>query len=434
MSCPRVAAARCLVAVVDGQSLSRQIPLQEKSLPEKQRPLYRELCYGTLRRYWQLDAALKPCFSKGLKRKDSDIRMLIYIGAYQLFFTRIPPHAAISSAVEACKTLKKKWAAGLCNAILRRCQRDGEALFKDLPADAASAHPAWLYKAITRAWPEQASAVFEANNTHPPMCLRVNQQQHSRDAYLAKLSAADIDATTCQYAPMGLRLSSPCGVEALPEFFAGAVSVQDEAAQLCTRLLELQPGQRVLDACAAPGGKSGAILEAEPALQELVALDIDEGRLERVADNLQRLGLRAHYQVADAADPQAWWDSQAFDRILLDAPCSATGVLRRNPDIRLHRRASDIPELVSLQRRILDAMWQCLAPGGILVYATCSVLPEENEQQIADFLQRHDDAHSAALDVAWGIDRKVGRQLLPSNEGADGFFYAKLVKAAATGH
>ena len=431
MSCPRVAAARCLSAVLEGQSLSRQLPVEEKQLPENQRSLYRELCYGTLRHYWRLEGALKPCFSKGLKRRDNDVRMLIYIGAYQLFYTRIPPHAAINSAVDGCKKLKKKWAAGLCNAILRRCQRDGDVLFESLPADAASGHPGWLYKSIKRAWPEQASAVFDANNSHPPMCLRINRQQGSREAYLESLANANIGAIACRYAPMGIRLDAPCAVDALPAFFEGAVSVQDEAAQLCTTLLDLQAGQRVLDACAAPGGKSGAILEAETNLDELIALDIDEGRLERVAENLQRLGMTAHYQVADAADPKAWWDGRHFDRILLDAPCSATGVLRRNPDIRLHRRASDIPELVALQGRIMDALWECLAPGGVMLYATCSVLPEENEHQVASFIQRHSDACYIALDVEWGIECKTGRQLLPSSEGADGFFYAKLVKAAA---
>ncbi len=428
MSCPRVAAARCLAAVLDGQSLSRQLPLEEKPLADNQRSLYRELCYGTLRQYWRLDAALKPCFSKGLKRRDDDVRMLIYIGAYQLFHTRIPAHAAINSAVDGCRALNKKWAAGLCNAILRRCQRDGEALFANLPAAAASGHPPWLYKAINTAWPEQASAVLAANNSHPPMCLRVNRLRGDRQQYLQQLAQADIAADACQFSPQGIRLGHAVGVDALPGFFDGAVSVQDEAAQLCTSLLDLQPGQRVLDACAAPGGKSGAILEAEPDLSELIALDIDATRLERIAENLHRLDLAANCQAADAARPEQWWDGKAFERILLDAPCSATGVLRRNPDIRLHRRASDIAELAVLQAQMLDALWGCLAPGGILLYATCSVLPEENEQQIRHFLQRHDDANCEALAVDWGLDREVGRQILPSQEGADGFFYAKLIK------
>lgn len=431
MSCPRVAAARCIAAVLEGQSLSRQLAVEEQRLADNQRSLYRELCYGTLRQYWRLDAALKPCFSKGLKRRDNDVRMLIYIGAYQLFYTRIPPHAAINSAVEGCRTLKKKWAAGMCNAILRRCQRDAEALFAALPADAASAHPSWLFKAIKRAWPDQATAVFEANNQHPPMCLRVNRLRSSRDDYLAALTAAGIEASPCDHAPHGIRLAAPCAVEALPDFFEGSASVQDEAAQLCTGLLDLQPGQRVLDACAAPGGKSGAILEAQPEIGELLALDIEPQRLERVAENLHRLGLAANCQAADASNPEQWWDGQHFDRILLDAPCSATGVLRRNPDIRLHRRASDIAELVALQAKMMDALWACLAPGGILVYATCSVLPEENEHQLKHFLQRHSDAHCEPLKVDWGMDRSGGRQLLPSSEGADGFFYAKLVKASA---
>ena len=428
MSCPRVAAARCLAAVRNGESLSRQLPIEERTLPDNQRPLYRELCYGTLRQFWRLDAALKPCFSKGLKHRDDDVRMLIYIGAYQLFHTRVPPHAAINSAVDGCRKLKKKWAAGMCNAILRRCQRDGEALFAGLPPAAASAHPEWLYKAITRAWPGQAEAVLAANNSPPPFCLRVNRLHADRDSYLQQLSAADISANCCDFAPLGLRLPQACSVDRLPGFNDGAVSVQDEAAQLCTTLLDLQPGQRVLDACAAPGGKSGAILETEPQLDSLLALDVDASRLTRIEENLERLGLRAACIAADAAKPDEWWDGQAFDRILLDAPCSATGVLRRNPDIRLHRRADDIPALAKLQSRILDALWECLAPGGLLLYATCSVLPQENEQQVQAFLKRQPKALAETIDADWGLDRGVGRQLLPSVDGPDGFFYAALRK------
>lgn len=429
MSCPRLAAAQCLTAVANGQSLNRQLPINEQSLPNQQRPLYRELCYGVLRHYWTLKAALKPCFAKPLKRKDLDVEMLALVGAYQLRYTAVAPHAAINSGVEACRTVKKKWAAGMVNAILRRCQRDGDELFANLPPAAAASHPQWLYQAIKKAWPQQAEAILAANNSHPPMCLRVNARQSDRDRYLQTLNDAEIDANPCDFAPQGLRLHTPQPVNRLPGFAEGLASVQDEAAQLCTTLLELGPGQRVLDACAAPGGKTGAILETEANLSEVVALDVEDGRLDRVWDNLQRLGLSATLLCADATDTDSWWDGKPFDRILLDAPCSATGVIRRNPDIKLHRRADDIPALVALQRRILDALWQCLSPGGTLLYATCSVLPEENEQQVADFSTRHNDAAEAPIEASWGEARPAGRQLFPAVDGPDGFFYAVLHKS-----
>lgn len=424
---PRVAAARCLAAVVgEGASLSQQLPLQEKHLDPQQRPLLRELCYGTLRHYWRLDAALKPLFKKPFKAKDQDIQLLIYLGAYQLFYTRIPSHAAINSSVEAARELGKPWAAGMINALLRRCQRDGETRFDGLTPAAASAHPQWLYQALATAWPKQLQSILAANNQHPPMCLRVNQRQGSRQAYLQKLSAVGIEAAACDYAPQGIRLVQPCGVDKLPDFAQGAASVQDEAAQLCSSLLDLQPGQRVLDACAAPGGKSGAILEAQPALAELVALDIDAQRLQRVNDNLQRLSLTATLLAADAANPQQWWDQQLFDRILLDAPCSASGVLRRNPDIKLHRRETDIAALAALQLRLLTQLWPLLKPGGIVLYATCSILPQENDACIARFIDHQADAHVLPIDGDWGLATSLGRQLLPSSDGPDGFYYARL--------
>ncbi|MFT4917901.1 MAG: 16S rRNA (cytosine967-C5)-methyltransferase [Zhongshania aliphaticivorans] len=429
MKCPRVAAARCLASIAqEGSSLSRQLPREEQDLDPGQRSLYRELCYGTLRHYWRLDAGLKPLFSKGLKPKDSDVKMLILIGAYQLFYTRIPPHAAINSAVEGCRSLGKKWAAGMTNAILRRCQREKDTLFKGLKPAADAAFPAWLYQALAQAWPDQLTEIISASNAHPPFCLRLNRQHQERDAYLLELAALDMTASPCEFAPYGIRLEQACGVDKLPGFFDGHISVQDEAAQLCTQLLDLQAGQRVLDACAAPGGKTGAILEAQPALREVLALDIDEQRLSRISENLARLQLGATLVAADAADLDSWWDGSHFDRILLDAPCSAVGVIRRNPDIKLNRMVSDIAPLCRLQASLLDSLWQCLSPGGLFVYATCSLLPAENEEQISAFLSREPSAELVPLDVSWGVDRSGCRQLFPQDQGHDGFFYALLRK------
>lgn len=429
MKCPRVAAARCLASIAqEGSSLSRQLPLGEQDLDPAQRSLYRELCYGTLRYYWRLDAGLKPLFSKGLKPKDSDVKMLILIGAYQLFYTRIPPHAAINSAVEGCRSLGKKWASGMANAILRRCQREQETLFTNLKPAAEAAFPAWLYQAIEQAWPDKIAEIMAASNAHPPFCLRLNPRHQDRDAYLSRLAELDMAANACDFAPYGIRLEQACSVDKLPGFFEGHISVQDEAAQLCTELLDLQPGQRVLDACAAPGGKTGAILEAQAALSEVVALDIDEQRLQRISENLTRLELRASLVAADAADLDSWWDGRHFDRILLDAPCSAVGVIRRNPDIKLNRVVSDIAPLCRLQANLLDNLWRCLAPGGLFVYATCSLLPDENEAQISAFLSREASAELLPLDVAWGQDRGGCRQLFPQEQGHDGFFYALMRK------
>ncbi|MEX1668025.1 16S rRNA (cytosine(967)-C(5))-methyltransferase RsmB [Zhongshania guokunii] len=429
MKCPRVAAARCLASIAqEGSSLSRQLPRGEQDLDPVQRPLYRELCYGTLRYYWRLDAGLKPLFSKGLKPKDSDVKMLILIGAYQLFYTRIPPHAAINSAVEGCRSLGKKWAAGMANAILRRCQREQDSLFKDLKPAAEAAFPAWLYQAIAQAWPDQLTGIMAASNAHPPFCLRLNRLHQDRNSYLQRLAEQEMNASPCEFARYGIRLDKACAVDKLPSFADGHISVQDEAAQLCTELLDLHAGQRVLDACAAPGGKTGAILEAEPALAELVALDIDEQRLSRISDNLQRLQLNASLVAADAADLDSWWDGRHFDRILLDAPCSATGVIRRNPDIKLNRVVSDIAPLCRLQASLLDQLWQCLAPGGVFVYATCSLLPVENEAQISAFLSRQAEAELLPIAADWGVDRDGSRQLFPQEQGHDGFFYAVLRK------
>lgn len=426
----RVVAAQILAAVCgQGQSLERQLARHEPAVRERDRALLRELCYGGLRWQPRLQALLAPLLQKPLKERDADIQQLLIVGAYQLLYTRIPAHAAISSVVAACRELKKDWATGLVNGVLRALQRQHEQLAAQLPAAAADAHPTWLWQRIRAAWPQQAAAVFAANNSHPPLCLRVNRRQGSRADYSAALQAAGIEAADCAFAADGLRLATPCDISALPGFAAGAVSVQDEAAQLAAPLLAPQPGERVLDACCAPGGKTGHLLELQPDL-ELLALDSAGARLVRVADNLRRLQLDAQLREGDATRPDDWWDGRPFARILLDAPCSGTGVIRRHPDIKLLRSAADITRLAQLQRQLLDALWPLLAPGGLLLYATCSILPEENVQVVESFLAAHTDAQSAPFAADWGIEQTVGRQLLPDSAGCDGFYYARLQKNA----
>lgn len=424
----RAAAARCLAAVAGGQSLARELPRAEQQLKPDQRALLRELCYGSLRQYWRLDGLVRPCLAKPFKPKDRDLFMLLCLGIYQLDHMRIPAHAAINVTVNACKALRKDWAKGLTNAVLRRYQRERETLSGQLSPAAQAAHPDWLFDAIHSAWPKQATAVLDANNQHPPLCLRNNSRHQTRADYLLALAAASIAAKPCAFARDGIRLEQAVDVRALPGFAEGRVSVQDESAQLCAELLSTEPGMRVLDACAAPGGKTGHLLETQPAL-DLLALDHDSQRLERVADNLERLGLRAELKAGDAAEPEHWWDGRAFDRILLDAPCSATGVIRRNPDIKLHRRASDIAALADTQLRLLQALWPLLKSGGQLLYATCSVLPRENEQVIEAFLAQTTDVRGEPIDTHWGLPRTQGRQLLPENDSHDGFYYALLRKS-----
>ncbi|WP_372796727.1 16S rRNA (cytosine(967)-C(5))-methyltransferase RsmB [Litorivivens sp.] len=424
----RAAAARCLQAVAEGHSLARELPRWEQKVKFEQRPLLRELCYGTLRHFPRLDAIVCHSIKKPLKDKDADLLMLLCLGLYQLEHMRIADHAAINTTVNAVRKLKKDWAKGLTNAVLRRYQRERDTLLAQLtPADIA-AHPDWLYQAITETWPDQAERIFAANNSYPPMCLRNNRLQQSRDHYLQQLAAAEIAARPCDFAGDGIRLEKPLDVSKLPGFEEGSVSVQDESAQLCADILAPQNGMRILDACAAPGGKSGHLLEAAAGELALTCLDIDDTRLLRVQDNLERLGLSAELVTGDASQPSHWWNGEAFDQILLDAPCSATGVIRRNPDIKIHRQASDIAALAATQLRLLKALWPTLKTGGQLLYATCSILPEENDGVVAQFLAQNDSAKHLPIAASWGIGRSVGRQLLPDADGHDGFYYALLEK------
>jgi len=428
----RAAAARAMVEVTaKGQSLSSVIPRWQEKVPERDRALLQELLYGSLRWQLRLEAILKPLLQKPMKAKDADVQALMLIGLYQLLYMRTPDHAAVGATVSATKGLKKPWAKGLCNAVLRNFQRQSDELIEAADEDDASreSHPAWLLSEIKQAYPDHWQAIVSANNQHPPMMLRVNQRHQRRDEYLAKLQALNIDAMPFEYGEQGLLLSKPQDVSRLPGFDQGHASVQDGAAQLAAPLLQLAPGQHVLDACAAPGGKTAHALEIAPDLASMTAIDEAEERVERLQQTLSRLSLKAKVITADASTPDQWWDGQLFDRILLDAPCSATGVIRRHPDIKALRRASDIDVLVALQQKILQAMWPLLAPGGVLLYVTCSVLPRENQLQVQRFLTSQEDAQETKLAVDWGLERVVGRQILPGESGMDGFYYACLRKA-----
>lgn len=393
-------------------------------------PLLQEIVFGTCRWYFQLDAILVQLLSKPLKAKDNDVRCLLLIGLYQLHHLRVPDYAVVNETVAATKALKKDWAKGLVNAILRGFLRDSEALIQQSLANPQGefAHPRWLIDRLHSAWPTQWSQILEDNNIRPPMTLRVNTRRIEMAVFLENLQRSGIDAAPGSLASTSVYLASPCPVENIPGFEQGLCSVQDEASQLIPGLLDLQDGLRILDACAAPGGKTCHILESGFEFKELVALDNDARRLERLQQNLDRLQLHATVSVGDAGQTQQWWDGKTFDRILLDAPCSATGIIRRHPDIKLLRRDSDIPKLCLLQAQLLKSLWACLNPGGLLLYSTCSVLPEENSAIVAQFLESQGDAKLETIDAQWGVECSIGKQLLPGTGGNDGFYFARLRK------
>ncbi|MBM6446432.1 16S rRNA (cytosine(967)-C(5))-methyltransferase RsmB [Pseudomonas sp. MIL9] len=431
---PRLAAAKALAAVLSGKaSLNSSLPTQMDKVEDRDRGFTQDLAFGTARWQPRLSALAAKLLQKPFKAADADVEALLLVGLYQLLYTRVPAHAAIGETVGCADKLKKPWAKALLNAVLRRAQRESEALLAELERDPVvrTAHPRWLQKSLKAFWPEQWEAICAANNAHPPMILRVNRRHHTRDAYLGLLSEADIAARACVYSRDGIILDAATDVRSLPGFADGWISVQDEAAQLAADLLDLAPGQRVLDACCAPGGKTCHILEAEPALAGVVAVDLEAKRLVRVRENLERLGLSAELIAADGRDTATWWDGKPFQRILLDAPCSATGVIRRHPDIKLTRQPDDIAALAVLQGELLDALWKTLEVGGILLYATCSTLPTENTEVIEAFLARTPGARELDLATAAGIKQPHGRQLLAQEDGHDGFYYAKLIKIAA---
>lgn len=431
---PRLAAAKALAAVLNGKaSLNSSLPTQMDKVEDRDRGFTQDLAFGTARWQPRLSALAAKLLQKPFKEADADVEALLLVGLYQLLYTRVPAHAAIGETVGCADKLKKPWAKALLNAVLRRAQRESEALLAELEHDPVvrTAHPRWLQKSLKAFWPEQWEAICAANNAHPPMILRVNRRHHTRDAYLGLLSEAGIAATPCVYSRDGIILDAAADVRSLPGFAEGWISVQDEAAQLAADLLDLAPGQRVLDACCAPGGKTCHILEAEPELAGVVAVDLEAKRLVRVRENLERLGLSAELIAADGRDTATWWDGKPFQRILLDAPCSATGVIRRHPDIKLTRQPDDIAALAVLQGELLDAMWITLEVGGILLYATCSTLPTENTEVIEAFLARTSGARELDIASQAGIKQPRGRQLLAQEGGHDGFYYAKLIKIAA---
>ncbi len=426
----RAEAARALARVVfEGVSLrSALLDANARIADPRDRALLAASLFAATRWWVRLDATLDALIERPLPPRARSARALLVIAIAQLAVLGQADYAVVAASVAAVRVLGQPHTAGLVNAVLRRFLRERTQLDANLDENPLTrhAHPRWLIDAITHDWPEHSDAILAANNVEAPLTLRANARRGTRAALLAKLHAAGIEAVAHAGLPDAIVLAASTDVTRLPGYHEGEFSVQDGAAQRVADLLDLRDGQHVLDACAAPGGKAAHMLER--ARIDLIALDSDPARLPRVHDNLARLGLGAIVLAGDAAKPAPWWDGRPFERILLDAPCSATGIIRRQPDIKLHRRATDVAALVATQRRLLKALWPLLAVGGRLVYATCSLLRAENEAVIAAFLKTHDDAGALALPESFGHAAGAGRQNLPGEGGMDGFYYALLEK------
>lgn len=433
--------------VESGQSLSSLLPRYLEQLPQDSRPLAQELSFGVLRWYHRLHCLLNNMLSKPLRGKKNSVQYILLVGLYQLNYLDKANYAAVTETVNVCDELQQSWAKGLVNAILRRFLREQEALSAVLEQSYASrfSYPEWLIAALKKSWknyPSGVESLLDAGNQRPPMTLRVNQQLNIND-YIELLETQHIGCSRPSAEDCfghTLILDKPMPVEKIPRFAEGKVSIQDAAPQLAARLLAPAPGDRILDACAAPGGKTMHLFEQQPRLSQVVALDVSAERLKRLAENAERLHISEQQLTMIAADAsiQDWWDGQLFDRILLDAPCSATGVIRRHPDIKVLRREEDIAALTQLQAEILDNLWQLLKPGGLLLYATCSILRAENDQQIAAFIQAQQEnsvqqgrAEEIVINADWGIVMPYGRQILPGSDNLDGFYYALLTKVLA---
>jgi len=412
--------------VTNGRSLDTALkPIVDLKLDARDQGLVQEITYGCLRHYFSLEELARSLLQKPFKKKDQDVLLLLLVGLYQIQMMNVPPHAAVAETVAAAGKLGKPWAKSVINACLRNFLRT-QNNDSGLPRSEAARwdHPQWLIDRLMRDRPETWQRILVGNGQRPPMHLRVNLLRTTRAVMLQRLTEAGINARPLP-TPCGIELEQPCGVEKLPGFGEGEVSVQDLSAQYAGLLLAPTAGEYVLDACAAPGGKTAHLLELEPTAS-LLAVELSASRAERIEQNLQRLGLQAEIKIADAADTDSWWDGRVFDRILLDAPCSATGVIRRHPDIKLLRRETDIDELAQTQQRLLAALWPLLKQGGKLLYVTCSVLAAENENQITQFLDQHRDASESPLSLDGALACRHGLQMVP--EQGDGFYFCCIEK------
>ena len=430
----RIVALNMLLAVLkEGQSLSSLNHLSD-NLQSRDAAFARMISFGVLRFYHQLTAQLSPFIKKPLKTKDLDVQLVMLMALYQIQHMRVPDYAVVDAAVKSMRKSKKKWAANLVNAVLRNFirQQEGNSATELATDEAKYSHPQWIIDRFKKDWPDSWRDILIANNQQAPMTLRVNSQKNTRDEFVQALNEQNIKSETVADIPSALILAEAKDVKQIPGFNDGWFSVQDAGAQLAAQILQPAQGDRVLDACAAPGGKTAHMFELQPEIN-LTALDISESRLERVQENCQRLGFDPKLLTADATSTDDWWDGVLFDKILLDVPCSASGVIRRHPDIKHLRRADDIEVLQQTQRDILLKNWQLLKPGGNLLYATCSMFKAENEQQVSWFLENTADAKLVELGVSDAQNESnsasIGIQLFPTDYANDGFYYALLQKS-----
>jgi 16S rRNA (cytosine967-C5)-methyltransferase len=434
---PRLLAVKWLTQVVsNGRSVNDILANDQHSIQPQHKSLAKQLLFGCLRYFHQLKTISDNLLEKPFKAKDQDLLIIIILGLYQLKYLSTPDHAAISESVELSRSINKKWAAGLINGVLRRYQREADELTQSLSKSLQFqySHPGWMVKKLQQDWPHEFADLLQQNNIQAPMFIRVNSVKNDRQQYLTKLEQANIAAQPHAVATNALLLEQAVDVMALPGFIDGDVTVQDAAAQLPIELLDLQPQQKVLDGCAAPGGKTTHILQSQPTVA-LTSVEMSARRAEKISQTLSRMQMQCQLKVADITDIDSWWDGQLFDRILLDVPCSASGVIRRNPDIKVHRKVTDIKPLLAIQAEILAKCWALLKPNGILVYATCSVFKDENQHQMNQFLQNHqaetvDLAPEIAAQLASNAQSRasIGYQIFPGDNQMDGFYFCGLRK------
>lgn len=401
--------------------------LNKTIVDPRQQAFCKACIYGVLRNYFSLSEDFSNLIKTPLRQKDSDIRMLILSALFQAKFMKVPSHALVSENVEAARSLKKEWACKLVNAILRKYLKDNQLNILNAKVHPTFNHPPWLANLTRQDWPDDWEDILTANNAHPPLTLRVNRRQVTRKEYLEALAAESIVAASTQHSPDGVIITKPVPIESLPGFQEGHFSVQDEAAQLSRLVLNIDNPGSILDACAAPGGKTTHILEYLSEKNSLLAVDCDQDRMDRLNDNLARLGISCKTLVADATQPNAI-PYENFEFILLDGPCSASGVIRRHPDIRFHRRAEDIAKLAKTQLTLLETLWPLLANDGRLLYITCSILRAENDNVIEAFLRKNSNAQISTRDFPWGTKTKYGRQTLPGASDMDGFYFSLIKK------
>jgi 16S rRNA (cytosine967-C5)-methyltransferase len=427
---PRIAALLALTEVLDEHKSLTGSSALSALRDSRDNALARHLAYGVLRWLTALEWIAAQLFAKPLKQRDRDVRRLVLIGLQQLWHDQTASHAAVNETAECARLLGKPWAVGLVNAVLRRFQREQQSLLSDLDQhEARFAHPRWLRDEIKQDWPERCQQIFAANNQQAPLWLRINRQQANEAVLRQQLQAAGFEITDHPYAKDAICITPAAAVSRIPGFENGWLSVQDPAAQLARDLLNPADDERILDACAAPGGKTAHLLESCPGLK-LTVLDKQAERVDQIHQNLERLSLTADTLTGDAGAPEQWWDKIRFNKILLDAPCSATGVIRRHPEIKWLRSREQVDTVVKTQAALLAALWPLLEPGGVFVYATCSVLQRENEAQIQAFLKKHKDAEPVTINADWGTALTFGRQIMPGEAQMDGFYYAVLCKSA----